>query len=338
MGYKHSYIGLDIKKNPGSGVICVGQAGYKSQVIKRFEHLFSEVRYDGKLPCSEDILREPDPNDDDVDRSDYLSIVMSIMYLARFTRPDLSFATSMLSTHCSNPKYTQYIQSVKLLIYISKSEDYVIVYKVEPPIPIILADASHITHYDGKGHGCIVIILGSGLIYVRSFKLKMITLSSTESEYIVLCEAATIAEWLKSLLLSFDIKLGPILVKQDNTSAIWLAEHGSNFARTKHLLVKKNKAKEAILDGIIKVRFTPTECMIADLGTKPLSRRALLLHMKNAGLHIPIVQDDVLIRLESVHVPPARIQRRTDKSVPKVESTKTDKLPANTNKNKVKVK
>ena len=60
--------------------------------------------------------------------------------------------------------------------------------------------------------------------------------------------------------------------------------------------------------------------------------------MKNAGLHIPIVQDDVLIRLESVHVPPARIQRRTDKSVTKVESTKTDKLPANTNKNKVKVK
>ena len=64
---------------------------------------------------------------------------------------------------------------------------------------------------------------------IRSFKLKMITLSSTESEWIVLCEATTLAEWIKSLLLSFDIIIRPIIVRQDNTSAIWLAEHGANL-------------------------------------------------------------------------------------------------------------
>ena len=129
LGYKHSYIGLDIKKNRASGVICVGQAGYKRQVLKRFEHLLSEVCYDGKLLCSEDIRSEPDPNDELVDRTEYLSIVMSIMYLARFTRPDLAFATSMLSTHCSDPRYTHYRQAIKLLIYIASSDEYVIVYK-----------------------------------------------------------------------------------------------------------------------------------------------------------------------------------------------------------------
>ena len=313
-GYKHSYIGLDIKKNRASGVICIGQAGYKRQVLKRFEHLLSEVRYDGKLPCSQDILDEPDPNDEAVDRSDYLSIVMSIMYLSRFTRPDLAFATAMLSTHCSDPRYSHYRQAIKLLIYIATSQDYVIVYKPVAPIPEIYCDASHVTHYDGKGHGCIIIKIGSGMTFVRSFKLKMITLSSTESEYIVLCEAATIAEWLKSLLASFGINLRPILVRQDNTSAIWLAEHGANFARTKHLLVKKNKAKEAILNGIIHVKFTPTECMIADLGTKPLSYRMLLLHLKNCGLFIPVINDGTLVNLNNIQVPAAHIQRKPAQS------------------------
>ena len=96
------------------------------------------------------------------------------------------------------------------MIYIASSDEYVIVNKPVAPIPKIYCDASHVTHYDGKGHGCIIIKVGTGMIYVRSFKLKMITLSSTESEYIVLCEASTMAEWLKSLLLSFGISLRPI--------------------------------------------------------------------------------------------------------------------------------
>ena len=243
-----------------------------------------------------------------------MSIVMSIMYLARFTRPDLSFACGMLSTHCSNPKWTHMRQAIKLLKYIATSDEYVIMYKPGPIAPEIYADASHAVHYDGKGHGCIIVKVGTGMVYIRSFKLKMITLSSTESEWIVLCEATTLAEWIKSLLLSFDIIIRPIIVRQDNTSAIWLAEHGANFARTKHLLIKKNKAKEGILNGIIHVRFTPTEFMVADLGTKPLSHRLLLLHLKNAGLVVAITENGILIRLDHIIVPAPRKQLRTEKN------------------------
>ena len=306
LGYKHSYIGLDIKKNRSSGVICVGQSGYKKEVINRFRDLIARERSDGRVPCGEDILSEPNEEDEQVDRTEYLSVVMSIMYLARFTRPDLSFACGMLSTHCNNPNFTHMRQAIKLLKYIATSDEYVIMYKPGPTVPEIYADASHAVHHDGKGHGCLIVKVGTGMIYIRSFKLKMITLSSTESEWIVLCEAATMAEWLKSLLLSFDIHIRPIVVRQDNTSAIWLAEHGASFARTKHLLVKKNKAKEGILNGIIHVRFTPTEFMVADLGTKPLSLRILLLHLKNAGLVIAITENNILIRLDHITVPIAR--------------------------------
>ena len=321
-GYKHSYIGLDIRKNKNTGVICVGQSGYKKEVINRFKDLIDRERSDGKVPCGEDILSETNEEEESVDRTEYLSIVMSIMYLARFTRPDLSFACGMLSTHCSNPRFSHRRQAIKLLKYIAISNEYYIMYKPAPIVPEIYADASHAIHHDGKGHGCLIVKLGTGMVYtIRSFKLKMVTLSSTESEWIVLCEATTIAEWLKSLLQSFDILVRPIVTRQDNTSAIWLAEHGASFARTKHLLVKKNKAKEGILNGTIDVRYTPTEFMVADLGTKPLSLRLLLMHLKNAGIVVAIIENNKVIRLDYIIVPLARIQPRRNNNTTNSSNT-----------------
>ena len=115
-----------------------------------------------------------------------------------------------------------------------------------------------------------------------------------------------------SLFESFGYTLKPIVVRQDNTSSVWLAEHGANFARTKHLLIKKNKAKEGILNGVIAVRFTPTEFMVADLGTKPLSFRILLLHLKNIGILIAVSENGRLIRLDNINVPIVRQQRRVE--------------------------
>jgi len=309
-GYKHSYIGLDIRKNPRTGTIVVGQSGYRREVLKRFKDLITNVRSEPKVPCGEDIISEPNLEEELVDKTEYLSLIMSIMYLARFTRPDLSFACGVLATHSAAPRYSHLRQAVKLLKYIDSSPDYVIHYKPQGFYPQIYADASHGIHQDGKGHGCLVVTIGSGLVYTRSYKLKLVTLSSTESEWVVLCEAACLAEWIMSLFDSFGYALKPIIVRQDNTSSVWLAETGGNFARTKHLLIKRNKAKEAILNGTINIKFTPTEFMVADLGTKPLSRRILLLHLKNIGMMIAKYVNGKLDALENIVVPAARIQRR----------------------------
>ena len=69
--------------------------------------------------------------------------------------------------------------------------------------------------------------------------------------------------------------------------------------------------------------------MIADLGTKPLSLRMLLLHLKNSGLFIPVINDGILVSLNNVQVPAARIQRRDDKSSTINKSNSTVKVPIN---------
>ena len=304
-GQKHSYIGLDIIQQPVNHTVSIGQTGYRRDVLARFSHLLDNSRSDGRVPCSNDIVEDTPTNSDKADRHMFMSIVMSIMFLSRFTRPDLSFAVGMLSTHCSDPNEHHMTQAVKLLKYIASSPDMAIVFKAGQPKPTIFADASHATHHDGMGHGCLIVKIGNGLVYCKSYKLKLVTLSSTESEHVVLCDAATLAEWLMSMLTFVGVRVPHIEVLQDNTSAIWLSENEGNFARNKHLLIRRNKAKEAVLCGIIKITYTPTATMVADLGTKPLTLRQMSIHMFNIGMMI-VTRPNEVYTLSQIRVPALR--------------------------------
>lgn len=307
-GHKHSYIGLDIIQKPADYTVSIGQTGYRRDVLARFAHLLNNSRSDGKIPSSNDIVEDTPANTDRSDKTDrhlFMSIIMSVMFLSRFTRPDLSFTVGILSTRCSDPNVHHMIQAIRMLKYIATSPDMAIVFKVGQAKPTIYADASHATHHDGMGHGCLIVKVGTGLIYCKSYKLKLVTLSSTESEHVVLCDAATLAEWLIPMFTFMSIRAPYVDVLQDNTSAIWLSENEGNFARNKHILIRRNKAKEAVLNGIIKITYTPTATMIADLGTKPLTLRQMLIHMCNVGMMI-VTRSDGSYTLNYIKIPALR--------------------------------
>jgi hypothetical protein len=150
--------------------------------------------------------------------------------------------------------------------------------------PVIFSDASHGSHADGKGHGATMVSLGSASIFFRSFKLKLTTLSSTESEHVALCEAATLAVWLRSALNSFGYGDRVIKAYQDNTSTIWMTANQGNFARNKHLLIRRNYVKEQVLAGVLTVQYRATTSLPADMGTKPKARKPLQRDMMLTGM------------------------------------------------------
>ena len=75
--------------------------------------------------------------------------------------------------------------------------------------------------------------------------------------------------------------------------------------------------------------------MVADLGTKPLSLRLLLHHLKNAGLVIAITENNILIRLDHINVPPPRKQIRRNNIVnSNTNASNTNRTTSNANKNR----
>ena len=126
-GIKHSYIGLDINQCQSTYRVTLSQSGYRRDVVNRFKDLIDKCSDTARIPCNEDLVDQK-ASEFLPAKNQFLSIVMSLMYLSRFTRPDLAFAVSLLSTKCNKPTRNDLKQAIKLLKYIAVNPDYCIVY------------------------------------------------------------------------------------------------------------------------------------------------------------------------------------------------------------------
>ena len=79
----------------------------------------------------------------------------------------------------------------RILKYIRSTADYGVVFQPGKVKLVCYVDSSHNTYADGHGHYGYTFSLGDGdgVFHAVSKKLKLVTLSSTESEYVAICEA-----------------------------------------------------------------------------------------------------------------------------------------------------
>jgi hypothetical protein len=270
-----SYLGMQIKKDGQTGHVTVSQEGFLSSLLQRYGKFDKLARYPS-TPAT-DSLTVCDPESPDADRTAYLSLVMALMYLARFTRPDILFPVSFLATRCSKPTVEDHTKLLRVLKYLAGTPSTGITYRSDVPFkPAIYADASHHLYPEGHGQEGIFICNGSAPVGHRSVKIKMITRSSSESELCALEDASTYAVWYCLLLTDLGVPCAkPITVFQDNKSTIIMAIQGATFKRTKHLMGRQSYVRERLRDGDIALKYLATADMKADLLTKSVSKAAL---------------------------------------------------------------
>jgi hypothetical protein len=272
-----SHLGMLIKRDPQHGDVYVSQEGFIADIVAKYGA--ANLRKGPATPATENLTKH-DSDSPPCDTTKYLSLVMSLMYLARFTVPAILLPVTYLATRSSNPTDEDYQKALRIVRYLSRIQKSVLHFKRGPIAPVIYADASHAFHPSGHAQGALVISLGSAPVFCRSFKIKAATRSSTESELYALEEASTYAVWFRLLLstLGIDVQY-PIPVFQDNKSAIIIAMQGGQFKRTKHLLCKESFLKERIESGDIALKYLPTGQMPADMLTKPLGPTLLQRHL-----------------------------------------------------------
>ncbi len=131
-----------------------------------------------------------------------------------------------------------------------------------------------------------MFIFGGGAISWLSKKQAVIALSTSEAEYIALSLAAQEAAWLQKLLLELQMPPQPIIMMEDNQGATALAKNPIARSRTKHIDVRFHFLREAQEDGLIQVKYCPTEEMIADLFIKPLPRISFVKLRQSLGMDV----------------------------------------------------
>jgi hypothetical protein len=105
-------------------------------------------------------------------------------------------------------------------------------------------------------------------------------------------QSAKEAIWLRQLMADVGCVQGEAtIIMCDNQGCIALAKNPKHHSRTKHIDVQHHFIREKIEDGVIELRYCPTEHMVADVLTKALGRvrhvmlsKAMRLESKDTSL------------------------------------------------------
>lgn len=256
------------------GKVFISQPAYVEKLLKNAE---MEITKPARTPMSVSgiILREKDAFR--VNKTNYLRLVGGINYLAYYTRSDLLYALSSVAQACSSPKNSDLRRVKRILQYIYFTKNEGILFNCDNDYNLICyVDASFNCYDDGKGHYGYTFSLGknNGHFYSKSSKMKIVTLSSTEAEYVALAHAVTEIVYLRRLLKEIGFQqFGPTRVYEDNLSCIKIVEGELNHKTTKHISIRYHYSKQELKRNTICLRHIKTEKMIADILTKPLPVR-----------------------------------------------------------------
>jgi hypothetical protein len=132
--------------------------------------------------------------------------------------------------------------------------------------------------------GFIFKYLGAPVAWT-SHKQSMVTLSSTEAEYVALSEASQESIWMRRLLQDLNQCIaGPTIFHEDNQSCIKMLENEKSSQRTKHIDTKYHFVKDMYKQQQIDIKYCPTENMMADVLTKPLGAVKIAKFARDIGL------------------------------------------------------
>ena len=147
------------------------------------------------------------------------------------------------------------------------------------------ADADGSMHEDRKAISGYAFMIDGGAVSWCTKKQEIISLSTTEAEYVAATHAAKEALWLRTMIseLYGDIQ-GPTTLHSDNQSAIALTKDHQYHARTKHIDIHFHFIRWVIEQGKVKLVYCPTNDMLADAFTKALPSVKVKHFVKALGL------------------------------------------------------
>ena len=191
------------------------------------------------------------------------------------TRPDLSFAVSLLSRFQANPGVTHWNALMHVVGYIKNTLDYGLTYSWEADTltPLAFVDADYGGCRDTKrltsGY---VFTMAGGPVTWSSKCQATVALSTVEAEYVAMSWCAQQMKWMQAWLAEVTIDYEePCVIKGDSRGAIALTKNTKNHGKVKHIDIRHHYIRELVKSGVIILERVPSAENPADLFTKPLS-------------------------------------------------------------------
>jgi transposase InsO family protein len=293
LGEAHYILGIQIDRNRAARILSISQREYVHKVLQRFgmmdcKPVTTPLATNVHLTKADSPLPHMAP--DTAFIRQYQSAVGALMYAMMGTRPDLAFAVASLSQFSSNPGQPHWEAIKHVLRYMRGTTSYRLTYGGRPGTSLLFdgyCDSDWGSNIDDRrsitGY---VFMLGGGAVSWQSKKQPTVALSSVEAEYMAATQAAREALWWQKLLHEIGVARHPTtVIHSDSQGSIALSKNPEHHARSKHIDIRHHFIREQVVANHISLQYLPTEDMLADVMTKPLSRDQHIKLVNRLGVH-----------------------------------------------------
>ena len=216
----HYFLGIKVVQSING--IFISQKKYVRDILDRFQMKDCNPV---STPTEFGLKLNKDHEGKKVDNTNYKQIVGSLMYLTE-TRPDIMYYVSLISRYMENPTEMHLLAAKRILRYLQGTRDFGLFYKKGKKLELFgFTDSDCVGDQDDRrSTSGYVFMLGTGAVSWSSKKQQIVTLSTTEAEFIAATACACQAIWLRRILEELQFKqVEATTVFCDNNSAIKLS-------------------------------------------------------------------------------------------------------------------
>lgn len=273
-GELHWLLGMEVKRDRENRTIHLSQRAYIDSIICHYN--FDDLKPTSTLMQQGLFLSmSPIPNTTahwaEMRDVPYREAVGSLMYTALETRPDIAFAVQSVSRYSTKFGRAHGNAVKRIFQYLKGTREFWMTYEHAKTELTGYADANGSMAEDWRAISGYAFIIHGGAVSWSAERQQIVSLSTTESEYVAATHAAKEVKWLRPLIQQlFNTEMSPTTLFSDNQSAIALAKDHQYHTRTKHIDVRFHFIRWIVEQGVLGLVYCPTDDMIADALTKAL--------------------------------------------------------------------
>ncbi|GKV36625.1 hypothetical protein SLEP1_g44733 [Rubroshorea leprosula] len=248
LGLMHYYLGIEVDQYAAG--IFISQKKYVQDILDRFRMKDCNPV---STPIDAGMKLVKNPEGKKVNSTLYKQIVGSLMYLTA-TRPDIMHAVSLISRYMESPKEMHLLAAKRILRYLKGTVEYGLFYKKREKSDMFGFTNSDFARDvdDRKSTYGYVFMMGTAAVSWSSRKQPIVTLSTTEVEFVAATSCACQAIWLLRILEECHFKQEePLIIFCDSNSTIKLSKNPILHGRCKHIDVRNYFLKDLVKEGVI---------------------------------------------------------------------------------------
>lgn len=285
LGEIKQYLSIDVTRE--NGIFYLSQSKYIKKIVKEFG---LEMAKESNVPMQVSYGKSKESQVALLSNKEYQKLLGSLLYVSVNTRPDIAASISILAQKVSAPTQEDWNELKRVVKYLKGTADMKLALAKQNHKGDQLygySDANFAGESDRKSNSGHTFLVNGAAVCWSSRKQNLVALSTCESEFIALSEACRAATWLRRLLGDFRQNSSKATtIFEDNQSCLKLIEEEERLSdRSKHIDTRFHFVKDYVKKGIVQCIYCPTEKMLADVLTKPISASKIISFRSELGLH-----------------------------------------------------